>query len=86
MSAGDAFRKAAIRFGKSPEEADVFVTQKVAEVGEVVRRIRATVLLDAADHLVAYCPRHGAKDTAFVACQCMAAEELRRMAGTGGAQ
>lgn len=40
---------------------------------------RTEVLADAADELVAYCPDHGSKATAFITCQCLGADDLRRM-------
>lgn len=40
------------------------------------------VLSKAADELVAYCPDHGDRDTGFITCQCLAADDLRRMATT----
>jgi hypothetical protein len=43
---------------------------------------RAEVLAEAAAELVAFCPDHGNRDTSFISCQCLAAEDLLSKAGT----
>lgn len=47
---------------------------------------RAEVLQQAATELESYCPYHGDKGTAYLACPCEYADDLRRMAATGGAR
>jgi hypothetical protein len=42
---------------------------------------RAEVLAEAAAELIAFCPDHGNRDTAFITCQCLAAEDLLSKAG-----
>lgn len=52
----------------------------------VVELILGTRLREAADELVAFCPDHGNRDTAFIACQCLGAEDLRRTTTPAGGQ
>lgn len=44
--------------------------------------IREATLRQAAHDLTAHCPDHGTADTCFIACQCLAADDLRKQADT----
>ena len=50
------------------------------------RKVEAAVLKQASDALVAHCPDHGNQEQTFIACPCIAADELARwVIARGGA-
>ncbi|MFD5386321.1 hypothetical protein ACFWMG_15495 [Streptomyces sp. NPDC127074] len=67
--------------------ADWWTSPKTTDerVERLYASVRAEVLREAADELVAHCPDHGSVDTRFIACQCLAVDDLRRTASKGGA-
>jgi hypothetical protein len=86
MSVQDEMRATLLGFGASPEKTEQIIAEQTAAAARIRRQIEARALRTAAAHLVTYCPDHGSRDTCFMSCQCLGADELRRMATEAGEQ
>jgi hypothetical protein len=83
----DAYRDLAEALGRTMTDPEQWEDGDDAEGSGLIRYVehlaadRAKALAEAAAELIAFCPDHGNRDTAFITCQCLAAEDLLSKGG-----